>query len=82
LPCATALVIFFFNTDDLDRYLAMLDRYNGLYSLLWWLFLLAQFAFLGVLSLGLGLGLRRVFTRLSALPRPPVVILLSTYDEG
>ena len=63
LACATALVIFFFNTDDLDRYLAMLDRYNGLYSRLWWLFLLAQFAFLGGLSLGLGLGLRRVFTR-------------------
>jgi hypothetical protein len=57
LACATALVIFFFNTDDLDRYSAMLDRYNGLYSLLWWLFILAQFAFLGGLSLGLGLGL-------------------------
>ncbi len=36
VACATALVIFFFNTDDLDRYLAMLDRYNDLYSLLWW----------------------------------------------
>jgi hypothetical protein len=63
LACATALVIFFFNTDDLDRYSAMLARYNGLYSLLWWLFILAQFAFLGGLSRGLGLGLRGVFTR-------------------
>jgi hypothetical protein len=47
---------FLFNTDDLDRYLAMLDRYNGLYSLLWWLFLLAQFAFLGGFHWGWGWG--------------------------
>lgn len=63
LACATALVIFFFNTDDIDRYSAMLDRYNGLYWLLWWLFILAQFVFFGGLSRGLGLGLRGVFTR-------------------
>jgi DivIVA domain-containing protein len=58
LVCATALVIFFFNTDDLDRYLAMLDRYNGLYSLLWWLFILAQFAFLGAFA-GAGAGAKK-----------------------
>jgi DivIVA domain-containing protein len=59
LACATALVIFFFNTDDIDRYSAILDRYNGLYSLLWWLFILAQFAFLAGALAGAGTGAKR-----------------------
>jgi hypothetical protein len=55
LACATALVFFFF-IYDIDQ----LDRYSGLYDLL---FFLALLAFLGGLSRGLGLGLGRVFTR-------------------
>ena len=54
LACATALVFFFF-IYDIDQ----LDRYSGLYELL---FFLALVAFFGGLSRGLWLGLGRVFT--------------------
>ena len=84
LACATALVIFFFNTDDIDRYSAMLDRYNGLYSLLWWLFILAQFAFLGGAFAGAGAGAvkgvhgLRARSRFSRLLRRPSVPRMAT----
>ena len=56
LACATAAVIFFFNTDDVDCTARLLDRYNGCTGCLV-VGLLGPFAFLGGLSLGLGLGL-------------------------
>jgi DivIVA domain-containing protein len=91
LACATALVIFFFNTDDLDRYSAMLDRYNGLYSLLWWLFLLAQFAFLGGAFAGAGAGAKKGvhalrarsrFSRLLRRPNNPRAATVTASNRG